>query len=302
MPRTFEIKTATREQTPLLCGIFGPSGSGKTFSGLRLATGIQRITGGDIHVIDTEARRALHYAEKFKFKHLSFSQPFGPIDYLEAISYTVSQGAKIIMVDSMSHEHEGPGGVLEMHAAELERMGGGDKNNFRAWAKPKADRRRLINSLLQMEANFIFCFRAKEKLKIRPGQQPEELGYMPIAGEEFLYEQTVCCLLYPAANGIPTWNPKLPGEKEMMKLPEQFMGMIDDGKQLSEEHGQKLAEWAAGKPSFNLQELTATGDAKASLGTEQFKAWWESITKEQRQALKTKLEPWKTIAAAVKTP
>jgi energy-coupling factor transporter ATP-binding protein EcfA2 len=313
--RTFESKPATREQTPLLIGLMGPSGGGKTYSALRLAVGIQRMSGGEIFLVDTEAKRALHYAfdpatgKGFKFQHVPFGEPFGSLDYLDVVQYCVSKGAGVIIIDSMSHEHEGPGGLLDVHDQELQRMSGGDwqkaqKMTMLAWQKPKADRRRLINSLLQINANFIFCFRAKEKMKIRPGQQPEELGYMPIAGEEFLFEQTVCCLLHPGANGVPTWDPKMPGEKSMRKLPEQFMGMIDDGKALNEEHGQKLAEWAAGKkpePKFNIQELEATGEAKASLGVEPFKAWWEGVlTKEQRVALKGKLEAWKTAAAAVK--
>ena len=111
---TFHFKTATREQTPLLIGLVGPSGSGKTFSALRLATGIQRAVGGDIAMIDTEARRSLHYADKFRFKHLEFTPPHGPDRYLEALQAAVSMGAKTIIVDSMSHEHEGAGEQLDL--------------------------------------------------------------------------------------------------------------------------------------------------------------------------------------------
>ena len=159
MSSGFNFKHATRQQTPLLLGIVGPSGGGKTYSALRLATGIQSIVGGEIAVIDTEARRSLHYANKFKFLHLDFEPPHGPDRYLEAIQAAVSAGAKTIVVDSMSHEHEGSGGVLEWHETELDRMAGEDFRkreamNFIAWAKPKASRRRLINGLLQINANF----------------------------------------------------------------------------------------------------------------------------------------------------
>src|SRR5262245_49677002 len=122
--RTFESKPAVREQTPLLLGLVGPSGTGKTFSALRLATGIQRVSGGDIFMIDTEAKRGLHYAERFKFQHLSFASPFSPLDYMAAVEHCVSKGARIVLIDSLSHEHEGPGGVLEMHEAELNRLAG----------------------------------------------------------------------------------------------------------------------------------------------------------------------------------
>src|SRR5438128_3503645 len=105
MGRTFEDRPAVREATPLLVGLIGPSSSGKTFSALRLATGIQRVSGGEIFVIDTEARRALHYAEKFTFRHVPFGAPFGPLDYLTAIEHCIARGAKTIVVDSISHEN-----------------------------------------------------------------------------------------------------------------------------------------------------------------------------------------------------
>src|SRR4051812_34294852 len=122
--RTFDDRPATREKTPILVGLVGPSGTGKTYSALRLAAGFQRVSGGETYLIDTEARRALHYAEKFTFRHRAFGAPFSPLDYLSAIEHCVKKGATTIIVDSMSHEHEGPGGVLEMHTAEHARLGG----------------------------------------------------------------------------------------------------------------------------------------------------------------------------------
>ncbi len=98
--RTFTAVPAVRESVPLLVGLMGPSGSGKTFSALRLATGIQSVAGGDIYGIDSEARRMLHYADRFKFKHIQFDAPFGSLDYLAAIRYCASQGAKVIIINA----------------------------------------------------------------------------------------------------------------------------------------------------------------------------------------------------------
>ncbi len=307
--RTFDDKPAARESVPLLLGLYGPSGGGKTFSALRLATGIQRVTGGEIYVIDTEAKRALNYAfdpatgRGFKFRHLAFGAPFGPLDYLAAIEHCVGKGAGVVVVDSLSHEHEGPGGVLEMHEAEVERMGGGDKNNFRAWAKPKAERRRFINTLLQMPANFVFCFRAKEKMKPIPGKQPMELGFMPIAGEEFIYEMTASCLLPPKADGVPCWQSEFPGEKMTMKLPEQFKPIFAaGGVPLSEDIGEKLALWAKGTPvapPVSLEELEKKGFAESKKGTAALVAFWKTLTAAQQKSLTAiKDSDWKPNAAA----
>lgn len=267
--RKFEIKEGKREGVPLLVGLMGPSGGGKTFSALRLATGIQQVAGGDIYVIDTEARRALHYSDRFRFKHVQFDAPFGSRDYLAAIQQCVEAGAGVVVIDSMSHEHEGPGGCLEVHDQELDRMAGNDfgkrdRMNMLAWQKPKAARRAMINGILQIPANFIFCFRAKEKLKLVPGQKPVPQGFMPIAGEELVFEMTVNCLLLPHANGVPTWRSDQIGEKLMMKLPEQFRGSVfseDQPQPLSEDIGRKLAAWAKGDtapaPAGNAGEAGA---------------------------------------------
>jgi len=268
-PRTFSDIVARREQVPLMVGLVGASGSGKTVSALRLATGMQQASGGDIYGIDTESRRMLHYADSFKFRHIQFDAPFSPLDYLAAFEHCAKKGAKIIITDSLSHEHEGPGGVLEIHETE---MGGDYKKQFAAWAKPKAQRRRLISSMLQMNVNFILCYRAREKLKLvknaQGKQEPQPRGWQPIAGEEYVYEATLNCLLLPASNGVPTWQPEHDNEG-MIKLPAQFREIFKEGPQLSEEVGQQLASWAKGgaatsSPSADLNRVTPQQVAELS--------------------------------------
>lgn len=267
--RRFTAALAVREQVPLLLGLMGPSGGGKTFSALRLASGIQQVVGGEIYVIDTEAKRALHYADRFRFKHVPFGEPFGSLDYLAAIRFCVDAGAKVIVIDSMSHEHEGVGGLLDFHEQELTRMAGdsyGKREAMKmlAWGKPKAARRQLINALLQIECNFIFCFRAKNSVKPMKvtddqGRTKTEVvpqGFMPIAGEEFVFEMTMNALLLPGAEGVPTWNPEHVGEKLMTKLPEQFRGLMKSPRALDEAMGVALAEWARGNAAEGGQRVT----------------------------------------------
>lgn len=259
-PRQFEIAPAVRKTVGLLIGLVGPSSSGKTYSALRIATGIQRVTGGDIDVIDTENGRALYYADKFKFQHLRFGAPFSPDDYLEAIRFCARRGSKIILIDSMSHEHEGPGGVLEWHERESERLAAlwkvsKEKAQMAAWNPPKQARRRLINEVLQLNVNLILTFRAKEKIKVVPGKDPRQLGWQPICGDEFMYEMVLQALLMPGSEGRPTWKSDLESERAIMKLPTQFRDMFDSngGQQLDESVGEKLAQWAAGGIKGNAE-------------------------------------------------
>jgi len=257
MSRQFEFKPAIRSSVPLLIGLFGASGSGKTFTALRLATGIQRVFPGDILFIDTESRRALHYSNLFQFKHMEFKAPFGSLDYLEALKYAKNHNPSVIVVDSFSLEHEGEMGMLDYHEKELDRLAGNDYKKRQtmtmlAWSRPKADRRKLINGLLQLNSNFIFCFRAKETSK--PVKDPvtkkttiENFGFLPIAGSEFVYEMTINCMLPPHSNGVPEWSSENKGEAMMMKLPEQFKHIFNKpGIQLTEDIGEQLALWAKG--------------------------------------------------------
>lgn len=294
---TFQFEDASRDGTPLLIGLVGASGSGKTFSALRLAKGIQSVRGGKIVGIDTESKRMSHYADRFTFRRLNFGAPFSSIRYLEALQAAVKEAeGGVVIVDSMSHEHEGEGGYLELHETELDRMAGNDykkreRMTFTAWIKPAGNRRKLINGLLQMNCAFIFCFRAKEKIKIVRGAEPIPLGWQAIAGEEFSFEMTVRCLLNPNSNGVPDWRPEAfqfgVAKREVAHIP-----YLPDGKQLDEVAGENLARWARGdKPKSTtisdteLNNLKTAGKNAASKGIDALSAWKGSLTADQKRFL-----------------
>jgi len=248
--RRFTSSPAVRASIPLWIGLYGTSGAGKTYSALRLARGIHSVVGGKIAVADTESGRALHYADEFQFQHYPFDPPFGPLDYLALLEQMKADGVTVAIIDSASHEHEGQGGVLEMHEEETERLAKKwkttlDKAQMSAWATPKKQRRQLIQSALRMPLHIAWCFRAKEKLDVRPGKPPINKGFMPIAGDELVYEMAMTALLLPGAGGVPTWQSAEIGERQMIKLPHWAREMIRSGP-LSEETGAALARWAQG--------------------------------------------------------
>jgi hypothetical protein len=270
--RAFEAKEAIREQVPLLMGIMSPSGGGKTYSALRLATGMQAVMGGDIYGIDTENGRMKHYADEFKFQHVPFSPPFGSLDYLEALRYCNRKGARITIVDSMSHEHIGEGGYLETAEAVVDRIAGNDFKKREAvkmlgWAKAGPLRQKMIEGIKQLDGCFIFCFRAKEKTKpVKKDNKTEiiDMGFMPIAGEEWVYEMAVNCMLEPRSDGVPTWRSDHIGERLMMKLPAQFKGIFAEQKPLDESIGRALATWAGGGNPVSAQVGTRAPETSAA--------------------------------------
>lgn len=258
MPSTFTFRPAVREETSVLLGLAGPSGSGKTLSALRAARG---LAGGDdtkIFAIDTEQGRMLHYAcagnekpgpFKFRFNHLRMEAPFSPEAYASAIMAARAAGAKVIIVDSMSHEHEGAGGILEQHEQQLEKMAGQDwakreRMKFTAWIVPKAAHNKLVNSILQQPCHMIFCFRAKDKLVLVKNEkgkiEPTKAGWTAICSDRFEYEMTTLLMLPPNAKGVPDLN------AEQTKLQEQHRSFFPVGQPITEKAGELLAAWAKG--------------------------------------------------------
>lgn len=307
MPREFNLKQAVQAGSKLRILLSGASSSGKTYTALRLATGIADVVGGDIIFIDTENKRALHYADDFKFQHMQFDEPFGSDDYVEALVSAIDQNPAVVIVDSMSHEHEGPGGMIDAHAKVVHRMSGGDykkaeRVQMLAWREPKAARRRLLNKLVRLDAHLILCFRAGTKAK--PGKDANtgkskiiDQGFTSIGGTEFVYEMDIGFLLMPGCNGAPTLKSDKPGEHISIKIPKQFRDLVKPGEQLTEAHGRILAEWAIAGSSFDDTALIAEGDAAAERGMDALKAFWGRLSKPEQARLEHRKENvWKPTA------
>lgn len=259
---TFQFKQALRTETSLLIGIAGPTGSGKTYSALRLATGL--ADGGKIGFIDTEAGRALHYADKFTFDHGELKPPFTPEAYTDAISAYEKAGYKVIVIDSLSHEWEGEGGLLEW-ADRLAETVKAPKN----WTKPKMAHKRMVNKMLQSRAHLIFCLRAEDKIKITKDKdgkmviiKAEDIAprdrWIPICEKRFMYELTISMIMTADNPGVP-----IP-----IKIQKQHKFALPDGKEVSEDAGTQLSLWAQGKtvPVANPAGMSDGGEKKSPLG------------------------------------
>lgn len=288
--RQFKITPAVRKELPLWIALNSPSGGGKTKSALRLAAGAQKVTGGKVHVIDTESDRALHYADWFeesygyRFEHLHFDPPFGSLHYLAAILQCIRDGARVIVVDSGSHEHDGIGGLLEQHEEEIDRLqaeqqargrkaSSRDELSGNAWKGPKMDRRRMINELMQTKVVIIWCFRAKPKQDFTARNKDDrDLGFMPVSGDDLIFEMTVSMLLPALSEGIPDWSPKKKGEQKIVKKG-PFKKLFERPRQLDEELGKAMATWAKGSAVPPIEEATARGTANERAAA--IRAWAE---------------------------
>lgn len=256
---SFTFRPAVLENTAVLVGIAGPSGGGKTYSALRLARGLVGPTG-KIAFIDTEARRALHYAKKFQFDHAELQPPFTPERYREAVEAAEKHvgPAGAIVIDSATHEWAGDGGCQDIHDASIEKMLGDEEDPRRraakaerlsalGWRDAKLKHKRMMSRLLQCRAHIIFCLRAEEKIKFekvkeeRNGREYEKtvivpIGWQPICEKNFMFEMTVSFMLSDLAKHLPT----------AIKLQDQHAAFFPLDKPIDEAAGVKLAAWAKG--------------------------------------------------------
>lgn len=302
-PARFAAIPAARHEEPLLIGVIGPPGGGKTLSSLRMAKGIQSVRGGDIVLIDTEGGRSRKYSDLIPFKIVEMSGPTRSDDFLEAINAQLPSNPAAIIVDSLSDEHES---YLEWHDEMVPKMG---NNEWAAWAKPKAARKKLISAILKIKVPMIFTFRAREKTKqdvVNGKKSVVNIGWQPVAPLEIVHTLDLTCILPPRADGVPTWHSDKIGEEFIIKLPSYLKSAIEEGKPLSENMGAAFARWAKGSPastpagakaapSVESPDNPAGGAAihfedmareAASRGRDVFNAYYKTCDRDQQATLR----------------
>lgn len=235
----FTFRPAKRRNTPLIVGLGGATKSGKTMSGLRLAKGMAK--GGKVVMLNTEGARGHCYADQFSYVACDLTAPFRPSQYTEALKAVSAEKPAVVIVDSVSHMHDGPGGILEMHEEVLDRMAGNDykkreRCTFAAWIEPKRDENAFIYQLLSMEVPVILCMRAKEKIKLVKGGDPIDLGWQPIVGDRVAFETIFTLMLPPHSQGTP--------DLSISDMRTPFDKMVAG--QIDEKLGERLTAWAQG--------------------------------------------------------
>jgi hypothetical protein len=181
-----QLQKAERKQAVIKLALQGPSGSGKTFSSLLLAFGL--VGHWDqIAVIDTENNSSHLYSHLGNFNVLSLPEPFSPERYIEAIETCEKAGMKAIIIDSISQEWEGNGGIIETHG----NMAG---NSFTNWNRVTPRHNAFVQSMLQSPAHIVATIRSKQDyvLTDKNGKMvPEKVGLKGVTRDGMDYEFTL---------------------------------------------------------------------------------------------------------------
>lgn len=180
------IKKASRQKVKIKLGYAGPAGAGKTMSSLLTAFGLCG-NWDKVLLIDTENGSGELYSDLGNYNVISLAPPFTPESYVDAIKLAEQSGAEVIIIDSVSHEWEGKGGILETHS----NMTG---NSFTNWGKLTPRHNKFVESILQSNCHVICTLRTKTDYVLveKNGKQvPEKVGLKAITREGWEYDLTV---------------------------------------------------------------------------------------------------------------
>lgn len=183
MSATF--RKASRTAQKLKIGITGPSGAGKTLGALALAHQL----GSRIAVIDTENGSASLYADRYGFDTLEIGPPYVTEKYIEAVNAAVGVGYDVLVIDSISHQWDGDGGILQRKEATDARGG----NHFSNWQPFTKEHNEFRSLLLHAPVHVLATMRSKMAYSQEEGgkKQVKKVGLQPIQREGMEYEFTV---------------------------------------------------------------------------------------------------------------
>lgn len=180
------LRKATRQKAKIRLGLSAVAGGGKTMSSLLIANGI--TTWDKIAVIDTENGSGDLYAHLGEYSVLPLIAPYTPEKYIDAVHECENAGMEVIIIDSITHEWDGKGGILDISNS----MTG---NSYTNWAKITPRHQAFIDSILQSKCHVITTVRRKQDYEMTTNSNgklvPQKVGLKEVTREGFEYELTM---------------------------------------------------------------------------------------------------------------
>lgn len=261
MAEEFVIKRAERKQARLRLAFQGPSGSGKTATCLLVAKGIVDglVQAGllphsmdpRIGVIDTERQSASLYSHIVPFDTIELGPPYTTERYAAALHALEAAGYPVIIIDSLSHEWSGAGGIL----SSADRQ-------FGDWKGLTPLHDAFVDAVLRSPAHLMVTMRSKtawvlEQKENRQGRMvtsPTRVGMAPVQRPGIEYEFTTLLALDTDMNKVT-----------VLKDRTEMFGPINSViARLKPEDGGKLVKWLlSGAPLSGEDMISATPAQKA---------------------------------------
>ncbi len=252
------IQRATRAQVKLRLALQAVSGGGKSATSLLLAKGMVSELGRrgklpdlpcHIGVLDTERDSASLYSHLVDFDTIPLGPPYTVDRYLKAMTMLERAGYSVIILDQITHEWAGDGGILAQVAASRA------TNDFAKWNGPSQDHERFIDRILNSPCHVICTMRSKTEYALeekevngRMKKVPTRIGLQARQREGTEFEFTTVLDLAAGTNAATCHKDRT----ELFQVGETIPRM-------GEEWGRRLIEWVytATKPGAAAPHIEA---------------------------------------------
>lgn len=245
------LRKATRTKAKIRLGLSAVSGGGKTYTALLIAYGMC----GDwekIAIIDSENGSADLYSHLGGYNVLPITAPFTPEKYVQAIHECEGAGMEVLIIDSITHEWDGKGGILDISTS----MSG---NSYTNWAKITPRHNAFIDAILTSTCHVITTVRRKQDYELVTNSQgkavPQKVGLKEVTREGFEYELTIN--LEIDASHMATASKDRTG---LFASNIPFMPSVETGKMIKE-----WCELGIEVPKVSVEELVSNSNSVESL-------------------------------------
>lgn len=269
MSEPLAISRATRAQVKLRGAVMGVSGGGKTATSLLLAKGMVDELGRrgllpdlpcHIGVLDTERDSASLYSHLVDFDTLPLGPPYTVDRYLEGLNMLVRAGYSVIIIDQITHEWHGDGGILAAVKAIQSKSG----NEYTAWKKPSEDHERFVDALLNCPTHLICTMRSKTAYELEKNDKgklvPVRIGLQARQREGMEYEFTFLLDVAAGTNAATCHKDRT----ELFRIGEivprdATYGPTNKSQGVGPDWGRRMIEWVytATKPGQEAPEVSA---------------------------------------------
>lgn len=188
------FRKAERRKAKLKLALAAPAGGGKTHSALLMAAGlVDNPSEDNIAVLDTENGSAELEAGKPGvpgFSVVTMPAPYSPDRYIEVINEAVKAGFEVLILDSISPEWNGNGGILDI----VDKKKQSARNQMAAWKDATPLHQKFLDAIIQAPIHIIATMRAKTAYDIsneNGKSKVQKLGVAPTQRDGIEFEFTL---------------------------------------------------------------------------------------------------------------